>query len=160
MENTNNSINPFNGETVAEQTHALMVMDDGTSMIADLTSRQTAFCSLEADSPKAKALLFKAMNNPDKRIGDCINMDIKVKDIFCEVVTCTNQQTGERQLCPRIVLIDDKGIGYQAVSLGIYGAVKKMIQVFGLPSWDEPLTVTVKQITKGERKMLTLDVKI
>lgn len=137
----------------------LMVMDDGSNLIADLTSRQTTFCSLVANTPKEKALLFKAMNNPDKRVGDCINMEIKVKDLFCEVVNCTNQDTGEISTCPRIVLIDDKGVGYQAVSIGIYSAVKKLIQIFGQPTWDEPVTLIVKQITKGDRKILTFDIK-
>ena len=103
-------------------------------------------------------MLFKAMNNTEKRIGDCINMTINAKDLFCEVVNCINQQTGEVQVCPRIVIIDDKGVGYQAVSLGVYSAIKKIIQVFGAPSWETPLPLVVKQITKGDRKLLTFDV--
>ena len=137
---------------------APVVMDDNNHFIADLTGRQTTFCSLVANTPAEKAMMFKAMNNPEKRVGDCINMTINAKDLFCEVVNCVNQQTGEVQVCPRIVIIDDKGVGYQAVSLGVYSAIKKIIQVFGAPSWDTPLPLVVKQITKGDRKLLTFDV--
>lgn len=144
----------YNGETST----AVMTMDDNKNFIADLTSRQTTFCSLKANTPAEKAMLFKAMNNPEKRVGDCINMTINAKDLFCEVVNCVNQQTGEVQSCPRIVIIDDKGVGYQAVSLGVFSAIKKIIQVFGMPSWETPLPLVVKQITKGERKLLTFDV--
>lgn len=144
----------YNGETST----AVMRMDDNQNFIADLTSRQTTFCSLTANTPKEKAMLFKAMNNPEKRVGDCINMTINAKDLFCEVVNCVNQQTGEVETCPRIVIIDDKGVGYQAVSLGVFSAIKKIIQVFGMPTWETPLPLVVKQITKGDRKLLTFDV--
>ena len=140
--------------------NAVMVMDDNKNFIADLTSRTTTFCSMVANSPKEKALLFKAMNNPEKRIGDCINMTINAKDLFCEVVDCINKETGEVQTCPRMVIIDDKGIGYQAVSLGVYSALKKVMQVFGQPTWKEPLPLKVLQITKGDRKLLTFDVEL
>lgn len=145
----------YNGETST----AVMTMDDNKDFVADLTSRQTTFCSLKANTLAEKAMLFKAMNNPANRIGDCINMTINAKDLFCEVVNCVNQQTGEVQGCPRIVIIDDKGVGYQAVSLGVFSAIKKIIQVFGAPSWETPLPLVVKQITKGERKLLTFDVE-
>lgn len=150
---------PFDNEhNNSETPAAVLTMDDNKNFIADLTSRQTTFCSLNASTPKEKAMLFKAMNNPEKRVGDCINMTINAKDLFCEVVNCVNQQTGEVEACPRIVIIDDKGVGYQAVSLGVYSAIKKIIQVFGVPTWETPLPLVVKQITKGERKLLTFDV--
>ena len=151
---------PFGNEQYSGENTSLapVTMDDNRNFIADLTSRQTTFCSLVANTPVEKAMLFKAMNNPEKRVGDCINMTINAKDLFCEVVNCINQQTGEMQTCPRIVIIDDKGVGYQAVSLGVYSAIKKIIQVFGAPTWAEPLPLVVKQITKGERKLLTFDV--
>lgn len=152
--------NAFDEGYKAEETNTgLMAMDDDQNFVADLTSRQTTFCSMRANTPQEKALLFKAMNNPDKRLGDCINMTIEVKDLYCEVVRCTNQQTGQFQDCPRMVLIDKDGVGYQAVSLGVYSAIKKVIQVFGEPSWETPLPLTIKQITKGDRKLLTFDVK-
>lgn len=132
--------------------------DEGFSIVADMTSAQTQFCSMKAESKEEKAALYNAMNNPDKRIGDCINMTIAARDLYIEVVNCTNEETGEVTACPRIVIIDDKGVSYQAVSIGIYSALKKVIQVFGVPTWDEPVRLEVKQITKGSRKMLTLNV--
>lgn len=131
-------------------------MDDGSNFIADLTSRKLSYCSVTAGTDKEKANLFNATNNPDKRIADCINMTINVKHVFVEVVNCTKQDTGEVDVCPRIVLIDDKGVSYQAVSLGMYGALKKLLGSFGEPStWTKPLPVAIKQITKGEKKLLT-----
>lgn len=152
---------PFNPteENQAETAGTLMTMDEDSSFVADLTTRQTTFCSMVAKTVQEKALLFKAMNNPEKRLGDCINMKIMAKDLFCEVVTCINQQTGKMQDCPRMVIIDENGVSYQAVSLGVYSGIKKLIQVFGEPTWEEPLPLIVKQITKGEKKLLTFDLE-
>lgn len=132
--------------------------DEGFNVSVDMTSAQTQFCSMTANTHEEKAAMYNAMNNPDKRLADCINMQIKAKDLYIEVVNCTNEETGEVNACPRIVIIDDKGVSYQAVSIGIYSALKKVIQVFGAPTWDKPVTLEVKQITKGSRKMLTLNV--
>lgn len=132
--------------------------DEGFNLVVDMTTAQTSFCSIKAETDEQKAKLFNAMNNPEKRLADCINMQIKAKDLYIEVVNCTNEETGEVTACPRIVIIDDKGVSYQAVSVGIYSALKKAIMVYGAPTWVKPVTMEVKQITKGNKKMLTLNV--
>lgn len=132
--------------------------DEGFNIVADMTTAKTQYTSMVAESAEAKAKLFNAMNNPDERLSDMINKQIKAKDLYIEVVNCTNTETGEVTACPRIVIIDDKGKSYQAVSIGIYSALKKVIQVYGAPTWEKPITLEVRQITKGERKMLTLNV--
>lgn len=132
--------------------------DEGFSLVMDMTTAQTQFCSMKAETDEEKAKLFNAMNNPDERLSDSINKQIKAKDLYIEVVQCTNEETGEVTSCPRIVIIDDKGKSYQCVSIGIYSALKKVIQVYGAPTWETPVKLEVKQITKGARKMLTLNV--
>lgn len=139
------------------QNNEIMTMDGNDGFIADLNQpRMAAFCSFNAETEEDKAKLYNLMNNPDKRVGDCINKVINVKDIFCEVVNCVNKQTGEVEKAPRVVLIDDKGVAYQCVSTGIFSAVKKLFGVFGVPTWETPLPLEVFQITKGERKILSL----
>lgn len=156
--------NPFeqnNNEIMVtgQATRGVNKFDDmGFDISVDMTSAQLAFSSLQATTDEEKAQLFNAINNPEKRLADCINMTIKAKDLFVEVVNCTNEETGEVTACPRIVIIDDKGVSYQAVSLGIYSALKKVIQIFGTPTWEKPISLEVKQVTKGTRKMLTLNI--
>lgn len=133
--------------------------DENTNMIVDLTSRTTQYCSMTATTEEQKALLFNATNNPEFRLGDCINQTISVKDVFVEAVQCVNRETGEANICPRIVLIDVDGKGYACVSIGIFSAIKKIFGIFGEPNaWKKPIAMTVKQVTKGDRKMLTLNV--
>ena len=118
----------------------------------------TTFCSVQGGDRKAKALVYNAMNNPTHRIGDCINKKLKIRDVLAELIELENEETGEMQTVPRVVLIDDKGESYQAVSTGIFNAVKKAIAVFGAPTWDDPLEIEVKQISLGKNQMLTFDV--
>ena len=151
---TNNEIQVYSNNAPAMNQFA----DEGFNIAVDMTTAKTQFTSMVAETAEEKAKLFNAMNNPDERLADCINKRIKAKDLYIEVVNCTNEETGEVTACPRIVIIDENGKSYQAVSIGIYSALKKVIQVYGAPTWETPVTLEVRQITKGNRKMLTLNV--
>ena len=132
--------------------------DEGYNLIADLTTAKLSFSSMKATTQEEKAKLYNAMNNPDERLADNINKVINAKDLYVEIVNCVNQETGEVTEAPRIVVIDDMGKSYQCVSVGIFSAFKKIIQIFGAPTWETPIQIEVKQISKGQRKMLTLNV--
>jgi len=153
--------NPFTGETVNEVAVVARrnaFEEAGFSLSNDVVSVSNQFTSMRAETQEEKVALYNAINNPEQRLSDCINMTLLVKDLYIEVVECTNDETGERTSCPRIVIIDHEGKSYQCVSVGIYSALKKAIQIFGAPTWHEPIPFTVKQVTKGNRKMLTLNV--
>jgi len=108
---------------------------------------------------RAEAMtLYNAINSPDKRVGDFINMAIDIKDVLIEIVELVQEATGEYVKCPRIILIDVNGVSYQCVSIGIMSGLKRMFKLFGPPTWTDPVRVVVKQITKGEKKMLSLSV--
>ena len=124
----------------------------------NVSNSETFYCSLKGGSQKDKAVLYKAMANPEKRLADFIGSTILAKDLYMEQVAMTNEETGEKVNTPRIVIIDKDGISYQCVSFGVFNALKRVIAVFGEPTWKEPLPLTVKQTTKGQKKMLTLDV--
>lgn len=152
-------MNEFETITPVTNETGLMTMQEDERFIMDLTAeRKVQFCSMVPKNEDEEIILFNAMNNPEKRIGDCINLTIEVKHVFCEVVTCINRETGESNICPRIVLIDKDGVGYQAVSMGIYSALKKIISIKGNPAnWKKPVKLQVTQITKGDRKLLTFN---
>jgi hypothetical protein len=152
-------MNEFETITPVANETGLMTVQEDERFIMDLTAeRKVQFCSMVPKNEDEEIILFNAMNNPEKRIGDCINLTIEVKHVFCEVVTCINRETGESNICPRIVLIDKDGVGYQAVSMGIYSALKKIISIKGNPAnWKKPVKLQVAQITKGDRKLLTFN---
>lgn len=137
------------GLAVAEKETALNLMGE----------QKASFTSLKNETNEEKQILYKAMSNPDKRLGDCINTVIMAKDLFMEQVEMVNQETGEVQVCPRIVIVDKDGLSYQSVSFGVFNALKRVIQVFGNPTWEQPIPLKVIQVTRGEKKMLSLDIQ-
>lgn len=116
-------------------------------------------CSLNADTPEARAQLFNAMQNPDHRFGDYFNKEIAITDIIVEVVPMLNTETGEYRECPRVILVDVNGETYQAVSFGVYNALKRLMFIYGPPHWDDPITIVPKQIGVKDRKISTFSVK-
>ena len=141
-----------------ENTNIAVFNEDGMNLITDLTTpTMSAFCSLIPQTEDEEKILYNATMSPAKRVGECINEVINLRHVFCEIITVTNEETGEVSRVPRTVLIDDNGVGYQCVSTGIFNAVKKLFAVKGMPdTWVKPVTVKVQQITKGKRQILTL----
>lgn len=123
-----------------------------------LTTQTNSFCSFTATDAESKAVLYNGMNSPDHRLSDEINTVIKVQHVFIEMVDIADEETGEINTCPRIVLFDEKGESHVAVSVGVLSSLKKLFKVFGRPeSWTTPLPLKVKQVTIKVNKMLTLE---
>lgn len=142
-----------------EEKKELMTMED-TGIKGRLVNISDTYCSINPKTEESKKMLFKAMNNPEKRLKDCINMPITVVDVFCEWVDMVNESTGEMVGGTRIVLIDKDGIGYQCVSQGIFSALKKLFSIYGLPTWKNGITIVPKLINKGNnRSILTFDIQ-
>ena len=117
------------------------------------------YCSMQVTDEKSASMLFKAMNQPDDSLGDHINETIDVTNIFIQPVPMANQETGEMNVVPRIVLFDVEGKTYVTVSRGIYNALKNMCAIVGTPeTWKAPVTIKVGQRQIKERRMLTFDV--
>lgn len=140
-----------------EEKKELVIVETGLAQ--EIVSVSDQYCSFKPANHQQKATLFKIMNNPEKRLADCINMDIELKDLYMEKVMLLDKNTGEIKPAPRIVLIDKDGVGYQCVSVGIFGALKKMISIFGEPTWKEPIKVKIRQTkTQTGNSILTMDI--
>lgn len=136
--------------------------DDNDNLIVDLTSRTVSYCSFVPTTQKEKAQLYNATNNTSKRVKDLVNTEINLRNVYVEVVNCTDSITGEVIKCPRIVLIDDENTGYVCVSVGIFSALKKLFTIFGEPStWEEPVRIRFRQVsTSNNKSVLTFDTVI
>lgn len=127
-----------------------------TNIQNDLTEQNNFYSSLIPKDKKEETILFNAINNPDYKISDFINTEIVVQDVICEIVQCTNKETGEVSFVPRSIFITPDNETYQAVSIGIYNSIKKVFAIKGLPeTWEEPIKIKIQQVTSGERKILT-----
>ena len=104
----------------------------------DIMGGGKGFCTMTAEDRQAKATLYNACASPAK-LSDNINIPIRM-----------NKESGEMVNVPRVVIIDETGKGFQAVSVGIYNAVKRIVSMYGNPTlWDEPLTVICQNVDLG-----------
>lgn len=124
--------------------------------LSDLTDTNAFYTTMQAKTNEEKMALAHSMMNPDNNLRDCINMTLNIKDVICEIVD-VSREDGTSSEAPRIILIDTEGTSYVCVSTGIWNALKKIILIFGAPTWEEGLPLKVRQINKKDRAILTLD---
>lgn len=141
---------PAAPQTADDVTYELSVTSDRFAALdigKDLTSGKSGWCSLIPKNDEDAATLFNAIGAPEK-IADHINEIIDVRHIYAEVIQVTSEANGETVNVPRVVLIDQAGKGYQAVSVGIYNAAKRLLQLFGLPdTWTKPKKIKIRNIS-------------
>lgn len=126
------------------------------------------YCSFKPDEFDAKIRLYNAINNPDKRVADCINKDIHLRDVVIKAVKLSEERNRADNWTDvseakerdgfRVILIDDEGVSYSATSAGIYNSVATIRSVFGQLHFDDPLTVQVNQVKTKNGNTLTLRV--
>lgn len=151
-----------NMEPETDAAELALINDDGSNEIAaagmfdkmnlarDIIGGGRGWCSMTAADNKSRVTLFNACSNPEK-LSTMINKRIKLLHVYAEIIQCAhvNENGGEVSFvsCPRVILIDENGKGYQAVSVGIYNSVKRIISLFGSPeTWDRPHTVEVQNV--------------
>ena len=149
--------------TQTNESNSIQLRNEIINTVSQIISADAGatYCSIENDgSREAQSKFYNAMNNPENRVSDFINKTIAVQDVLIEMRDIVNDETGELSRVPRVVLIDEKGAGYQATSVGIYNAVRNAFIAFGPAPWNPPLNFTIKQRTiKNGYSMLTADIR-
>lgn len=123
------------------------------------TGSMQFYCSISDDgSRESKVSIYNAINNAKNKIDDFKGQKINVVDVVAHPVKLVEDQSGELIEALRIVLIDDKGEGYETVATGVMSSLEKLFGIVGMPSYDPPLTVIPReQKTRKGFKTLTLD---
>lgn len=133
---------------------------DGVAMIAELSTASVSYCSMQLDDIRDKLTAYNATSNAGHSLSDMIGEEFLLRHVYVEAIQCINEQTGEVNTCPRIVLISPDGTAYQAVSMGVYGSVKKIFQLFGEPStWTFALRCVARRV-KTRRGFYTNTIEI
>lgn len=126
------------------------------TVLTDLNNTES-YCSIKGDTREALVAMYNAINSPDHKLSDFVGKKLNIKDISIERVENMNDETGEMAANARVVLIDENGESYTCVSTGIYSAIKKLVAVFGEPTWEPALPVEIQNLsTKKGRKTMTL----
>lgn len=146
-------------ELAEVRTNPLEVMS-----VEDFTnpSASMMYCSIKSEGDmKSKAAIFNAINSPEEKIAEHINKPIMLKDIVAHPIRLVDEKTGEVLDAMRMVLVDENGVGYEAVSSGIVNAVSRILQIFGQPeTWDGPIKIIPiqKKTRNGDNKVTTLKI--
>ena len=126
------------------------------TVLTDLNNAES-YCSIKGDSREALVAMYNAINSPDHKLSDFVGKKLNIKDISIERVENLNEETGGMAANARVVLIDENGESYTCVSSGIYSAIKKLVAVFGEPTWEPALPVEVQNLSTNKgRKTMTL----
>ena len=148
---------------VEDTTEIITPEETAIPSLAGVFGRQASnapapFVSFRPVTAPEKARLYRAMTKPDFKIADCINQQIRLTDVFVEWVEVTDRTTGQIDTVPRCVLFDVNGKTYAATSRGIANALERLSMVYGMPHWDTPIPVVVRQVQANERRFYTLDI--
>lgn len=120
--------------------------------------KNNVYCSKEVSTIEEKKELFNALESCDVLLNDCVGQEINLKDIYIEEKEVIDDKTGELKVKYRTILFDESGQTYATGSYGVYNILKKIVQIYGLPTeWESPLKVKVsKRPLKDGKSSLTL----
>lgn len=108
------------------------------------------YSSIGGDSFDSKMETLRAVTN-SVPISDHIGAVINLRHVVVQVVEVESQETKELVEVPRVILIDDEGVAFHAVSNGIFKAVENFIGMLGEPSnWPAPVPT---KVVKGKAKV-------
>lgn len=133
-----------NGGTIATAREKVAGMDSGVA---------TIFSTIRTDSLAAKVELFTALSTAQP-MEDHLDKTINLKHIVAQVVEVA-QDDGSMTDAVRVIIIDEAGEAYAAISSGMFKALEEMIQVLGHPdTWNGaaiPIVVKAEKSRRGRR---------
>lgn len=101
------------------------------------------YSSIKSDDFASRMNVARALTTSeplDENLGKTINL----VDFIIQPVDLANQQTGEVQTAPRVVLIGDDGQAYHATSIGLLSSLRNIVTALGEPStWPQPVGISV-----------------
>ena len=118
------------------------------------------FCSIQNDGTRKSAIaIYNAVNSKGESLDDHKGEVLEIVDVAAHPVTLVDENTGEVVEALRTIVIDKKGVVYDAVSQGIASSLSKIFGIVGMPPWSaEPLKIkVVEQKTRKGFKTNTIE---
>lgn len=125
---------------------------------SEVMSTGMSYTDMDLSNVTAAKDFYNAVSQPDVSLKECVNIPIAMVHVSIEVCEVHSDQDGD-VIAPRIVIMDEDGKSYQAVSVGVYQSLKRIFALFGTPdTWSKPLTVVpmLTSIKKGQVLSLRL----
>ena len=115
------------------------------------------YSSFKADSFEDRISIVKAMAN-SKPLDEFLGKTINLRNFIVQSIDMADEKTGEMREAPRVILIDDQGNSYHAISHGIMSALTNVVAVVGEPStWPQAIAVKpTQEKTRAGFRVFTL----
>lgn len=119
------------------------------SAINTLKAGQSNIMStFKVDSQAGKIAVFNAMTNAES-LADNLGTVINLRNVVIQPVEMPVDEKDEAKgtaPVPRIVLVDEDGTAYAALSNGIFKSLENIFAIFGYPTeWTEPVSVIAEE---------------
>lgn len=125
--------------TVAETVNSL---NEGTIAV---------YTSFKGESFESKVATLEATTNAEK-INEHLGETIVLKNVVVQAITVVDEETGEENDAARVILIDQDGNSYAAVSGGILKALTNIFAIVGEPhTWPEG-GIAIKVVEERSRR--------
>lgn len=109
------------------------------------------YCSKITNNEEDKKELFNALETCDALLNDCVGQEIDIKDVYCEEREVTDEN-GETRKKYRTILFDMNGQTYATGSYGVFNIMRKLMAIYGMPTWEKGLKVKVTKRPIGNGK--------
>lgn len=114
--------------------------------MAGLAGTRQMFATSFDTSDKAGQIKLLGAINDAEPIDEHLDEVINLTDFVAQVVEFVDE-AGEMQEGIRVVIIDDEGNSYAAMSEGILKSLQTFVSVLGDPSgWEEPLPIKIVRV--------------
>lgn len=132
-------------------------VEDLYQQIDRLGGRAGILSTIPMESLEERMNVLKAVSNSDN-LSEILGQPLKVKDIVIQAVQMTNEQTGEVQDVPRVILVDKEGAAHHAISAPLFRDVRTLLGIAGDPDgWgDEGIELRVVQEGQKSRQYYTI----
>ena len=112
------------------------------------------YCSKKVEKEEDKKDLFNALETCDALLNDCVGQEIEIKDIYCEEKEVVDDESGELKNKYRTIIFDKNGQTYATGSYGIYNVVRKLISIYGYPTWEDGIKVKYSRNINATKMLL------
>lgn len=120
-------------------------------------SEESNLVGIVPQTREEQKAIINGLNSPDHKLSDYINLQLNIVNFYIERTEYTNEDNEVREGF-RTILIDAAGDTYTTGSNGVVNALRTILAFCGTPdTWEGGLTVRVKEINRGNMRVLTLE---
>jgi hypothetical protein len=145
MENNLISIEEQVNNAVAEKDYVAMWNNESN---ASAVGRD--WCSYVLNTQEDKEYLLKRITETPIKLQEAVNEVLEIEGIYLENVEIPDQNTGERKVMPRMLLITADKV-YSTLGITAFNNMTKILKYVGLPTTKKPIKLKVKMTSSNNK---------